>query len=92
MALRYFKTPIAELAVVVGKPDTKAGEVAPQTVNFVPYAQRLNGDASRMGYLATDNDVAIKKLIVDVNVTEIKKDEFEEATAVESDEKSEEES
>ncbi len=76
--LRYFKSQIAGLTVQVGPP--LSHEVAPQTVRFVPYEEKFQGDPVKVGYLATDNAVAIKKCRADDNVEEIDKDEFEKAT------------
>lgn len=78
----YFKSTLPGLKVVVGDPEPSKGEVAPKTLRFEPYWMELKGVAGRVkiGYLKTDNGTAIKKLSADPNVTEIKKDEYEEAT------------
>lgn len=78
--MKYFRTNIAGLSVEIDSPDRQKGEVAPKVIRFKQYVERVNGDQCRVGYLATDNDVAIKKLSSDYNVSEISKDEFEKAT------------
>lgn len=81
--LRYFKTRIAGLEVVIGDPDTAAGHVAPRTVRFVPYMFKLeNGEDMKMGYLATNHPVALQKLEADGNVEEISKSEFKQRTDI----------
>lgn len=78
---RYFRTTIAGLSVVIGDP--KKGEVAPEMVRFSTFEERVRGDKVYVGYLETDNMVAIKKLVKDGNVEEIKASEFKESTDVE---------
>jgi hypothetical protein len=53
---------------------------APQTVRFAPYREKEFGDVTKVGYLATDNAVAIKALKNDPNVSEISQEEFDKAT------------
>lgn len=77
---KYYRSAIAGLEVVVGEPDFEAGEVAPKTVRFVPYREKEFGDVKKVGYLETDDPVAIEKLASDGNVTEIKQEEFEKST------------
>lgn len=79
--VKYFRSTISGLSVVVGKP--KGGEVAPETVRFSPFEERIRGDKVLVGYLETDNPVAHKKLATDANVQEIKEKEYHEATDVE---------
>lgn len=78
--LKFYRSRVHSLKVVVAQPDTDAGEVAPETVDFVPYEEKYQGDAVKIGYLKTDNPVAIKALSDDVNVEEIKADEYNKAT------------
>lgn len=80
MATKYFRSSIAGLEVVIGQPDRDLGEVAPKTVRFVPYREKEFGDVVKVGYLSTDDTVALKKLLNDPNVTEIEKDEFDKNT------------
>lgn len=86
--MKYFKTPIHGLKVMVGDPDTKNGEIAPQYVRFNPFWVEMKGVQGRVkvGYLATKNGSALKKLEADANVTEIKKAEYDEATEYHEDE------
>lgn len=84
---KYFKSNVHALAVVVGNPDPTKGEVAHPTVNFVPYWVKRLGEqgpgpdgAFKVGFLKTSNGSALKKLAGDLNVTEINKDEYDEAT------------
>lgn len=85
--LKYFKSHIYGLRVVVGDPDVSNGDVAPQYVRFVPYFVQLKGVAGtvKMGYLATSDGTALKKLAKDINVTEIDKAEYDEATEYHTD-------
>lgn len=80
--VRYFKSKVANLKVIVGEPDYTKGEVAPQYERFVPYwAQELGVEGSfKQGYLSTSSGSALKKLVADPSVVEIDQDEFEEAT------------
>lgn len=89
--LKYFKTKIHALQVVVGDPDPTKGEVAPQTLSFVPYYvyERGSEGKQRYGFLATDNGSAIKKLSNDFNVVEIDEKEFKAATEEKRDESDE---
>lgn len=84
---KYFKSNIHALAVVVGNPDPTKGEVAHPVVSFVPYWVKRLGEqgngpdgAFKVGYLATDDGSALKKLSGDLNVSEITKKEYEDAT------------
>lgn len=77
---RFYRTMIAGLSVVVANPK---GEVAPETVRFVPFEERVEGSAAKVGYLATDNAVAQQKLAQDDNVEEIDEDSYINATDVE---------
>lgn len=76
--LAYFRTMVAGLKVVVG--NIEAGEVAPPTVQFSQYREKFEGDNVRVGYLATDNEVAIDKLRADHQVEEIDSDDYAKAT------------
>lgn len=77
---KYYRTRIAGLSVVVGELDPTKGEVAPPVVRFEAFEERFQGDKTSVGYLATDNMVAIKKLAKDGNVEEISEKEYKEAT------------
>jgi len=77
---KYYRTRLSGLQVVVGKLDPTKGEVAPPTVKFEAYEERYQGDKVSIGYLATDNSVAIEKLKNDGNVEEISQKDFEDAT------------
>lgn len=81
--LKYYRTELTGLSVVVGDPEE--GQVAPQTVRFVPYNYQTDFEVVTRGYLATDNEVAIKKLDNDPNVTSITKEDFDKYTNEEND-------
>lgn len=85
---RYYKTRKAGLRVVVGDPDPTKGEVAPKTVPFIPYFVYERGvqGKQKYGFLKTDDESVIAKLDGDFSVTEIKKEEFDDATKVVKDE------
>ena len=76
----YASREFAKLSVVVADADREKGEVAPQTVDFVPYEEKWEGDKVYVGYLATDNEVAQKILANDQNVEEIDADEYKQRT------------
>lgn len=80
---KYYRSTLSGLAVELAPPDRQAGEVAPQELRFVAYREKFQGDTVKVGYLATDNEVAHSKLANDPNVTEIKKKDFDEATTAE---------
>lgn len=48
-------------------------------VRFTPVKEKFQGDNIKVGYLKTDNAVAIKNFEGDGNVTIISKDEYEKA-------------
>ena len=75
---KYYRTMIAGLSVVVG--EAEEGDIGPKTVRFTPYEERVDGDRSNVGYLATNNATAISKLAKDYNVEEISEDEYSKAT------------
>ena len=77
----YFRSRFAGLKVVVG--EAPEGELEQEFVAFTPYWERWDGDRVRVGYLATDNPVAIEKLSADDNVEKITKTDFEAATDTE---------
>ncbi len=76
--LKYFRTRLHGLKIVVGEPSP--GQIEQESVSFVPYFERWDGDRIKVGYLETDNSVAIEKLTEDINVDEISEKEFKEAT------------
>lgn len=78
--LKYYKSCLSGLSVVVGEHDPAHPGDAPKSIRFVPYVEKFEGDKVYVGYLATQNEVAHTKLAVDPNVEEIDKDEFEKAT------------
>lgn len=80
--VHYYRSTIGSLSVVVGDPDPTKGNVAHPTVDFVPYFEQKRGveGTFKVGYLKTDNGSAIKKMMDDTNVTEITKEEYEDAT------------
>lgn len=84
---KYYRTPIAGLSVQVGDApsdeDKEKGVVAPPVVRFEAFEEKRQGDKVVVGYLATDNLVAIKKLAKDGNVEEISAKEYQESTDVE---------
>lgn len=84
--VRFFRTEIHGLSVVIGDPEE--GEVAPQMLRFEPYWVEMKGRAGRikMGYLKTDDGTAIKKLSSDANVVEISESEYTEAIEYHEDE------
>lgn len=86
--VKYFKTRKHALKVVVGDPDPTKGEVAPKTVQFVPYFvyERGKEGKQRYGFLKTANATVIEKLSADHDVQEIDQDEYDDATEVVTDE------
>jgi hypothetical protein len=72
---RYFRTHIAGLSVVVGKP--KGDSLFAETVRFRPVAYVNSfGNTDVKGFLATDNPVAIEKCVNDPYVEEISASDF----------------
>lgn len=84
---KFYRTRIAGLSVQVGDAPTdeekEKGVVAPPVVRFEAFEEKRQGDKVVVGYLATDNLVAIKKLAKDGNVEEIQAKEYREATDLE---------
>lgn len=80
--LSYFKSKtIPGLSIIVGKP--QEGQVAPETVRFVPYdIEPEVGERVVIGFLETDDSRAIKILKKDLNVQEISRDEYEKYTTL----------
>lgn len=78
----YFKSKlIPGLTVITGDPED--GQVAPASVRFTPYDIKTElGETITIGYLETDDAVAIKKCKADGNVEEIDKDEYQKYTKV----------
>ncbi len=70
----FFRSRLHGLKVVVGP--AKEGELDAESVSFVPYWERWDGDRVRVGYLKTDNPVAIEKLRADLNAEEIDETDF----------------
>jgi hypothetical protein len=82
--LKYYRTHIAGLSVQIGAApsdeEKEQGIVAPPTVRFEAFEEKRQGDKVVVGYLATDNLVAIKKLAKDGNVESISEKEYTDAT------------
>lgn len=78
---KYFRSLFSGLSVVVGTPDYDKGEVAPKVVRFQAFQEIYKGDPRKVGYLATSNPVAIKKLEVDPNVERITKKQYDDFMA-----------
>lgn len=78
--MRYYRSQIAGLALTVGDPGE--GQIAPETVNFVPHKELYQGDYIKVGYLATDNVIAQRIAKSDPNIVEIKEDEYNQSTDV----------
>lgn len=73
--MKYYRCREASaLTVIVGPP--VEGGVVPQTVRFAPFEERYEGEAVKVGYLATDNKRAIQLLKEDSSVEEIDEEEF----------------
>lgn len=84
---KYYRTRIAGLSVQIGDApsdeEKEKGTVAPPTVRFEAFEEKRQGDKVVVGYLATDNLTAIKKLAKDGNVEEISAKEYQESTDLE---------
>lgn len=83
--MSYFKSQlIPALSVQTGAPED--GQVAPQTVRFTPYDLKTQlGETVTIGYLKTDNAVAIRALRKDINVVSIDQGEYDKYTEVDGD-------
>ncbi len=81
-ATKYFRSTIAGLSVRIGD----GNGVTPEVVRFVPFYERVNGDDTRVGYLATDDDRAIAACEADYHVTTITKKDYDASTKEEHDE------
>ena len=82
---QFFISDKPSLSIVVGNPDPTKGEVAPRTVDFVPFWQLKKGvqgdgpdGAVKVGLLATDEGSALKKLSTDPNVQKLDEQEYRE--------------
>ena len=85
-AVKYFRSTVAGLSVVVGYVgDENNDPTSVRLVRFTPYYDTWKGDRIKVGYLETDNKVAIEKLKAVYEVEEI--DEAEYKKAVEGDAK-----
>lgn len=80
---KYFRSKIAGLSVVVDQ-TPEEGQIAPQIVKFTAYRERIFGDETKVGYLATDNARAIELLTADPSVEAITKKEYDASTDVEN--------
>lgn len=76
--LKYFRSDIAGLTVHVGAPTGLAG--APENERFVPYYERVNGDDTKVGYLATSDARTIAACEADFHCTLLTKREFTDST------------
>lgn len=76
--VKYFTTRLHGLKVIVN--DQVTDPTLVEYVRFTAVKERFQGDNIKVGYLKTDNKVAITKLLNDPNVTEITADEFKKAT------------
>ena len=80
---RFFRSLIPGLSVQLAP--VKEGDVAPETVRFVPYRYISDmGEDLYFGYLKTNDERAIAILEKDNNVTEIEQDDFKKYTDVKS--------
>lgn len=75
---KFYRTAIAGLNIITGDPAD--GEVAPESVRFDAFEERVRGDKVVVGYLATANQTAIRKLAKDPNVENIDEKEYVDAT------------
>ena len=81
--MKYFRSRMHGLSIVV-KNDREDADptTAIETVRFKPYREKFQGDDIKVGYLATNNPEALKRLKDDPNVEEISADEFKKSTPV----------
>lgn len=80
---KFFRSLIPGLSIQLAP--VKEGQVAPETLRFVPYRYISDmGEDLYFGYLETDDERALKILAADVNVTEISEEDFTKYTDVES--------
>lgn len=71
---QYFRSIIAGLTVVVDQADGEGSER--KRVRFTPILQRWDGEMQRFGYLKTNDERVIDRLLTDPNVTKIDRDEY----------------
>ena len=81
----FFISDKPSLSIVIGEPDPTKGELAPRTVDFVPFWQLKPGvqgegpnGAIKVGLLATDEGSALKKLSTDPNVQKLDEQDYRE--------------
>jgi hypothetical protein len=74
---RFYKSKIAGLTINIG--DTPERDEQHEFVRFTPYEffDEAKGDHYIVGYLATDEQDAIEVLADDINVEEIKQEEYQ---------------
>jgi hypothetical protein len=77
---KYFRSRLSGLEIVVGDPPKDGSSLDHEKVRFVPYRERYQGDNIKVGYLATDNAVALEKIKDIPDVEEISKKDFDTAT------------
>jgi hypothetical protein len=77
---KYYRSLLSGLEVVVGDPPKDGSSLDHEKVRFVPYREKWQGDTRKVGYLATDNPVAIEKLQDVSEAEEITKKEFDAST------------
>lgn len=76
--VKYFTSRLHGLKVVIN--DQVADPTLVEYVRFTAVKEKFQGDNIKVGYLKTDNKIAISKLENDPNVSEISADEFKKAT------------
>lgn len=77
---KFFRSKLAGLKTVVG--GSKVDPTLVEYVRFTPVKEQFKGDTIFVGYLKTDNAIAIKNFENDPNVTEISADEWKKSTKV----------
>lgn len=80
---RFFRSLVPGLSIQLAA--AQEGEVAPETVRFVPYRYISDmGEDLYFGYLKSNDPRALAILEKDSNVTEIEEDDFKKYTDVKS--------
>lgn len=75
---KFYRSRIAGLKVLI-KDAVNFDPTTIEYVRFSPVKEKFEGDLIKVGYLKTDNKIAIEKLATDVNVSEITEEEYEKA-------------
>lgn len=76
--VHYYRSKLSGLSVIVGGATSDNPE--PQYVRFNAFLEKEAGDPIKVGYLATDNEIAIERLAQDPNVEEIDQSEYKKCT------------